>query len=339
MDLSDLGVGVARGPQAATGGERRKESNKLPQKFIVYSWIPRGQHEGQVVPAHVVCHGWVEFVSVSEYKSEPYSFVAEQARLLDEPNLQNLVQWEVGNQGALESPLHLPQSCARSWKSVCVLEKQVETTTLRQLCVLDDSARLRAFRVPLEHGRKFFRKSWSLLVSQRQHAQQAGAVALPVCPLTPGARQQPPTPPAPDAHPQPALSLARPQRQQMDAYPAETILDALRLRSVVSSEKVSLRWVLGVAARCLGPSAQAAAPIADVPGRELLRQASLRLNFIDMHFQRELLKTHTAHRHLLADASCIAGFDFSSFRKIGVCGRQTWASTKSCATLTTTFWR
>ena len=142
MDLSDLGVGVARGAQAAMGGDGRNEGNKLPQKFIVYSWIPGGQ----VVPAHVVCHGWVEFVSVSEYNSEPYSFVAEQARLLDEPNLQNLVQWEVGNQGALESPLHLPQSCARSWKSVCVLEKQVETTTLRQLCVSDDSARLRAFR-------------------------------------------------------------------------------------------------------------------------------------------------------------------------------------------------
>lgn len=310
MDLSDLGVGVARGPQGATGGERRKESNKLPQKFVLYSWIPRGKREGQVAPAHAVCHGWVEFSSVSAYDSAHHPCIAEQTRFMDEPDLQNLVQWEVRNRAALETPLQLSQACARSWKSVCILETQDETATLRKACGLGDSAKVRAFRVPLEHGRQFFRKSWSLLLSQRQHAQQAGVPVLAVCPATPTGPAAPPTPPAPDAHPQPPASPARPQRQQMDAYPAETVLDALRLRSVVSSEKVCLRWVLGVAARFLGPSAKDAVPTADVPGRELLRQASLRLNWIDMHFQRVLLQSHTAHRHLLADASCIAGFDF-----------------------------
>eukprot|EP00959_Pyramimonas_sp_CCMP1952_P059323 1238930-Pyramimonas_sp.AAC.1 len=47
-----------------------------------------------------------------------------------------------------------------------------------------------------------------------------------------------------------------------------------------------------------------------IPGASAVKRTVHRIAFIDMLYQRELLKTHSGHRHILCDASTLRGRNF-----------------------------
>ena len=130
-----------------------------------------------------------------------------------------------------------------------------------------------------------------------------------------------------------AAPAARPELLQRGVdvgsyYTVPFLFKALRLQWMLRSQHVSLRDVIKLAVQLALPEDDAravAAAIDDgslrVPGREVLRQAGLKLDLLMLAWERLRTKRDGAHRYLLADSSPQKGWNFYALVEQRVCLR------------------
>lgn len=309
-----LNIGVPKfGRAGLSGQERRQQRNALPQEFLLYTF----QSGVPGILGHATVYGRIVVEDCTTFNPAADPSVPAQRAALGIHDDRQVAQWVCGGTRALPSPTRLPKEACKSWKGVCVLERTVEVVAMAQQLGLKMAGRtIRGFRVQApELAAKIMQGGITTIVTTMSVCGQAGVAARELGNVTPRLEPAPPSPVAALAQ---NVGDDKAFSGSIDFfYKPRVVMRAWALSQLLSAQKTPLRTIVQMSLSLVLEATEAQAikeaikqGTVKLPGREVLRVASFRMNLLDLLFQRELCRTHDGFRYLASDASKQGQFNF-----------------------------